>query len=199
MVTITSDGGAEFSLTVTKEGELPLTGEGFVDFTGDGIDLDEFPEELLLPDEPPQASGEDVSGVEVAAAITASRIGPDDQQVLLVSAAGGNYQPGDWLEPKDGGNQRMMIVSAGPPTSVAASVLAPRSYSSNGMALAASAPQFYARGGERRSGLQDSGRSRAIHDFRVQCGRDSSTRHGRIRGGRWGIRAVERRVHAVRT
>ena len=147
VVTITSDGGAEFSLTVTKEGELPLTGEGFVDFTGGGIDLDEFPEELLLPDEPPQASGEDVSGVEVAAAITASRIGPDDQQVLLVSAAGGNYQPGDWLEPKDGGNQRMMIVSAGPPTSVAASVLAPRSYSSNGMALAASAPQFYARGG----------------------------------------------------
>ena len=147
VVTITSDGGAEFSLAVTKEGELPLTGEGFVDFTGDGIDLDEFPEELLLPDEPPQASGEDVSGVEVAAAITASRIGPNDQQVLLASAAGGNYQPGDWLEPKDGGNQRMMIVSAGPPTSVAASVLAPRSYSSNGMALAASAPQFYAGGG----------------------------------------------------
>ena len=146
-VTITSDGGAEFSLTVTKEGELPLTGEGFVDFTGGGIDLDEFPEELLLPDEPPQASGEDVSGVEVAVAITASRIGPDDQQVLLVSAAGGNYQPGDWLEPKDGGNQRMMIVSAGPPTSVAASVLAPRPYSSNGMALAAAPPQFYARGG----------------------------------------------------
>ena len=83
----------------------------------------------------------------MAAAITASRIGPDDQQVLLVSAAGGNYQPGDWLEPKDGGNQRMMIVSAGPPTSVAASVLAPRSYSSNGMALAAAPPQFYARGG----------------------------------------------------
>ena len=147
VVTITSDGWAEFSLTVTKEGELPRTGESFVDFTGDGIDLDEFPEELLLPDEPPQASGEDVSGVEVAAAITASRIGPDDQQVLLVSAAGGNYQPGDWLEPKDGGNQRMMIVSTGPPTSVAASVLAPRSYASNGMALAASAPQFHAPGG----------------------------------------------------
>ena len=147
VVTITSDGGAEFSLTVTKEGELPLAGEGFVDFTGDGIDLDEFPEELLLPDESPQASGEDAAGVEVAAAITAPRIGSDDLQVLLVSAAGGDYQPGDWLEPKDGGNQRMMIVSAGPPTSVAASVLAPRSYSSNGMALAASAPQFYARGG----------------------------------------------------
>ncbi len=147
VVTITSDGWAEFSLTITKEGELPRTGESFVDFTGDGIDLDEFPEELLLPDEPPQASGEDVSGVEVAAAITASRIGPDDQQVLLVSAAGGNYQPGDWLEPKDGGNQRMMIVSTGPPTSVAASVLAPRSYASNGMVLAASAPQFHAPGG----------------------------------------------------
>ena len=147
VVTITSDGWAEFSLTVTKEGELPRTGESFVDFTGEGIDLDEFPEELLLPDEPPQASAEDAPGLEVAAAVSATDIGSDDQQVLLVSAAGGNYQPGDWLEPKDGGNQRMMIVSTGPPTSVAASVLAPRSYASNGMALAASAPQFHAPGG----------------------------------------------------
>ena len=112
-LTFTSDGAARFTLTVTKEGYLPTVVEGFVDFTGDGISVDEFPEELLLPDEPPQASGEDVSGVEVATAITASRIGPDDQQVLLVSAAGGNYQPGDWLEPKDGGNQRVMIVGAG--------------------------------------------------------------------------------------
>ena len=125
VVTITSNGGAEFSLTVTKEGELPRTGESFVDFTGGGIDLDEFPEELLLPDEPPQASGEDVSGVEVAAAITASRIGPYDQQVLLVSAAGGNYQSGDWLEPKDGGNQRMMIVGTSQVSAVASTALSP--------------------------------------------------------------------------
>ena len=112
-LTFTSDGAARFTLTVTREGYLPTVVEGFVDFHGDGISVDEFPEELLLPDEPPQASGEDVSGVEVATAITASSIEPDDQQVLLVSAAGGNYQPGDWLEPKDGGNQRMMIVGAG--------------------------------------------------------------------------------------
>ena len=112
-LTFTSDGAARFTLTLTKEGYLPTVVEGFVDFHGDGISVDEFPEELLLPDEPPQASGEDVSGVEVATAITASSIEPDDQQVLLVSAAGGNYQPGDWLEPKDGGNQRMMIVGAG--------------------------------------------------------------------------------------
>ena len=113
VVTITSDGGAEFSLTFTKEGELPVTGEGFVDFTGDGIDFDEFPDELTLPDDPPQASGEDHSGVEVAAAITAPQIGANDVQTLLVSNAGAAYQPGDWLEPKDGSNQRMMIVGAG--------------------------------------------------------------------------------------
>ena len=112
-LTFISDGAAKFTLTITKEGFLPTVIEGFVDFAGDSINVEEFPEELLLPDEPPQASGEDVSGVEVATAITASRIGPDDQQVLLVSAAGGNYQPGDWLEPKDGGNQRVMIVGAG--------------------------------------------------------------------------------------
>ena len=140
VVTITSDGGAEFSLTVTKEGELPVTGGGFVDFTGDGIDLEELPEELMLPDEAPQASGEDVSGVEVAAAISTPRIGPNDVQVMLVSGTGGDYQPGDWLEPKDGGNQRMMIVSAGQATSVAASAPAPRLEPSYGMTTTASVP-----------------------------------------------------------
>ena len=125
VVTITSDGGAEFSLTVTKEGELPLTGEGFVDFTGAGINVDEFPEELLLPDDPPQASGEDVSGVEVAAAITTTRIGGDDVQTFLVSDSGATYRPGDWLEPKDGSNQRMMIVGASQVSAVASAALSP--------------------------------------------------------------------------
>ena len=119
-LTFTSDGAARFTLTVTKEGHLPTMVEGVVDFHGDGISVDEFPEELLLPDDPPQASGEDVSGVEVAAAITTTRIGGDDLQTMLVSASGADHQPGDWLEPKDGSNQRMIIVSAGQGTAVAA-------------------------------------------------------------------------------
>ena len=119
-LTFTSDGAARFTLTVTREGHLPTVVESVVDFHGDGISIDEFPEELLLPDDPPQASGEDVSGVEVAAAITTTRIGGDDVQALLVSASGADYQSGDWLEPKDGSNQRMMIVGAGQGAAVAA-------------------------------------------------------------------------------
>ena len=113
-LTFTSDGAAQYTLTITKEGELPTVAESIADFTGAGIDLDEFPNELTLPDNPPQASGEDLSGVEVAAAITAPQIGANDVQTFLVSNAGVAYSPGDWLEPKDGGNQRMMIVGAGP-------------------------------------------------------------------------------------
>ena len=115
-VKFTSEGGASFTLTITKEGFLPTVIEGFVDFSGDSINVDEFPDELLLPDDPPQASGEDRSGVEVAAAVSTPRIGPADVQTFLVNNPGlqpAAYQPGDWLEPKDGGNQRMMIVGAG--------------------------------------------------------------------------------------
>ena len=115
-VNFTSDGSAEYTLTITKEGHLPTVVEGFVDFAGDSINVDEFPEELQLPDDPPQASGEDRSGVEVATAASASRIGPDDVQTFLVNNPGlqpAAYSPGDWLEPKDGSNQRMMIVGAG--------------------------------------------------------------------------------------
>ena len=114
-LTFTSDGSAKVTLTITKAGELPTVAERFVDFAGDGIDLDEFPDELTLPDDPPQASGEDVSGVEVAAAVSTPSIGADDVQSFLVSNAGAGYQPGDWLEPKDGSNQRMMVVGTGPP------------------------------------------------------------------------------------
>ncbi len=70
----------------------------------------------MLPDDPPQASGEDRSGLEVAAAIGTQRIGGDDVQTFLVNNPGlqtAAYSPGDWLEPKDGSNQRMMIVGAG--------------------------------------------------------------------------------------
>ena len=113
VVTFTSGGGADFSLRVVKDGLVPTLAEGFVDFSGDGVSLEEFPDELQLPDEAPQASGEDVAGVEVAAAASVDSIGTNDLQILLVSASEAEYGPGDWLEPKDGGNQRMMIVAAG--------------------------------------------------------------------------------------
>ena len=124
-LTFTSDGAARFTLTLTKEGYLPTVVEGFVDFHGDGISFDEFPEELLLPDDPPQASGEDVSGVEVAAAVSVGRIDQDDVQTFLGSNSGAAYRPGDWLEPKDGSNQRMMIVGAGQVSAVASTALSP--------------------------------------------------------------------------
>ena len=120
-LTFTSDGAANVTLTVTKAGELPTVSERLVDFAGDEIDLDEFPDELTLPDDPPQASGEDVSGVEVAAAVSTPSIGADDVQSFLVSNAGAGYQPGDWLEPKDGSNQRMMVVGTGAGKPVASS------------------------------------------------------------------------------
>ena len=115
LLTFTSDGAAQYTRIITREGQLPIVEEGFVDFGSDASNLDEFPEELLLPDDPPQASGEDISGVEVAPAFTNRRIGPDEVQTFLVSSAGAGYQPGDWLEPKDGSNQRMMVVGTGPP------------------------------------------------------------------------------------
>ncbi len=130
----------ECGVTGDKEGEIPLVGYLPVDLAGDRVDFSEFPTESFLPDDPPQASGEDVSGVEVAAAISTPRIGPNDVQVMLVSGTGGDYQPGDWLEPKDGGNQRMMIVSAGQATSIAASAPAPRLEPSDGMTTKASVP-----------------------------------------------------------
>ena len=124
-LTFTSDGAAKYTLTIKKDGHLPTVLEGVVDFHGDGISVDEFPEELLLPDNPPQASGEDVSGVEVAAAITTTRIDGDDVQTFLASDSGATYRPGDWLEPKDGSNQRMMIVGASQVSAVASAALSP--------------------------------------------------------------------------
>ena len=114
-LTFTSDGTAQYTLTTTKEGHVPLVREGFVDFNGNSINLNEFPEEVLPPIAPPQASGTDVSGVEIAAAVSASQISGADVQTLLISDQGlqqASYSPGDWLEPKDGSNQRMMIVGA---------------------------------------------------------------------------------------
>ena len=111
----TSDGAARYTLTATKEGQVPLVKQGFVDFNGDSINLNEFPEEVLPPVAPPQASATDVSGVEIAAAVSAPQISGSDVQTFLISDQGlqqASYSPGDWLEPKDGSNQRMMIVGA---------------------------------------------------------------------------------------
>ena len=129
--TTTDSQAFRYQQTISKDAEEPITFDGLIDFSGARINVDEFPAELLLPDDPPQASGADLSGVEVAAAVTSSSIGADDLQTFLVSSAGAAYQPGDWLEPKDGSNQRMMIVGAGPPAaakSVAPSDVASPSY-----------------------------------------------------------------------
>ena len=120
-LTFTSDGAASYTLTISKEGHLPTVRQGFVDFNGDSINLDEFPDELMPPSSPPQASGEDLSGVEIAAAITTQQISGADIQTFLISDQGlrqASYSPGDWLEPKDGSNQQMMIVGAGQVASV---------------------------------------------------------------------------------
>ena len=99
--------------TESKKGEEPQAGYIPIDFSGNSIGFSEFPAESFLPDDPPQASGEDLSGVEVAAAITTPQIGANDVQTFLVNNTTATYSPGDWLEPKDGSNQRMMIVGAG--------------------------------------------------------------------------------------
>ena len=114
-LTFTADGVAKYIRTTTKEGHVPVLEQGFVDFKGDSIEINEFPEEIRLPLEPPQASGTDVSGVEIAAAVSASQISGDDVQTFLINDQGvqtAAYQPGDWLEPKDGSKQRMMIVGS---------------------------------------------------------------------------------------
>ena len=111
-LTFTADGAARYVRTITKDGYLPHVQEGFADFTGDGIDLDTFPDELLVPEAPPQAAGEDLAGIEVAAATSTRTISTGDVQTFVVSNTLATYRPGDWLEPKDGNNQRMMIVGA---------------------------------------------------------------------------------------
>ena len=122
--TFTSEQAARYTLTVERAGQVPLVKEGFADFNGNNINLSEFPEEVLPPIAPPQASGIDVSGVEIAASISASEISGADVQTFLISDQGvqsAAYQPGDWLEPKDGSNQRMMVVGVSQATAAASS------------------------------------------------------------------------------
>ena len=110
-----SSDAAEYTLTLYREGQPPLTLNGFIDFRA-GDNLSSFPPELLPPGSPPQASGNDLFGVDAATGSTSLSIGGDSIQTILVQDGGIQdiaYQPGDWLEPKDGGNQRMMIVGPG--------------------------------------------------------------------------------------
>ena len=110
-----SSDAAEYTVTIYREGQPPLTLNGFIDFKA-GDNLSSFPPELLPPGSPPQASGNDLLGVDAATGSTSISIGGDSLQTILVQDGGIQdiaYQPGDWLEPKDGGNQRMMIVGSG--------------------------------------------------------------------------------------
>ena len=110
-----SPDAAEYTVTIYREGQPPLTLNGFIDFKA-GDNLSSFPPELLPPGSPPQASGSDLFGVDAATGSTSISIGGDSLQTILVQDGGIQdiaYQPGDWLEPKDGGNQRMMIVGSG--------------------------------------------------------------------------------------
>lgn len=110
-----TEDSASVTITLKVEGESPVTTHRFLDLKAGTNTTDSFPEELLLPDDPPQDSGEDISGVQIAPATSIESLGENDLQTFLVSNPGIqpiSYSPGDWLEPKDGGNQRMMVVSS---------------------------------------------------------------------------------------
>ena len=122
-ITFLSDDSVLYTATRFGEGEQPITVRGFIDLSGGRANLNEFPPELTLPDDPPQASGTDRTGVEVAPAISSRRITGAEVQTFLVNDPALQvtaYRPGDWLEPKDGSNQRMMIVGAEQTTAAAA-------------------------------------------------------------------------------
>ena len=105
-----------FSANHLRDGYPPDVTRGLIDLSGDIVNTEFLPDEILPPGFPPQAAGEDRAGVEIAAALSANEIGGNEIQLFLVSDPAftpDSYRPGDWLEPKDGNNQRMMIVGAG--------------------------------------------------------------------------------------
>ena len=108
-----TDGSIGYTATLSLDGSpTGLMLSGVVDYDGNRMDPDEFPPETLPPDDPPQARGQDLPGVDLAPANTAGGIGPNDLQPFLLDGADleqAAYRPGDWLEPKDGSAQRMMI------------------------------------------------------------------------------------------
>ncbi len=111
-----SGDAAKYTITLHRKGHAPRTLEGFIDFKS-GDYLSNFPPELVPPGHPPQAAGRDLLGIDAATGSTSLSIGADSLQTILLRGDGIQdiaYSPGDFLEPKDGGNQRMMIVGAGP-------------------------------------------------------------------------------------
>ncbi len=111
---LTEDSGT-IEGTAQEEGESPITFELLLDLKAGSSSTDSFPDELELPDEAPQASGQDITGVQIAPVTTPAGIGQNDVQTFLVNnvdSQPASYSPGDWLEPKDGGHQRMMVVAA---------------------------------------------------------------------------------------
>ena len=112
---LTEDSG-KVKVTLQREGESPTTLRRFLDLKAGSSGTDSFPNELTLPDEAPQASGQDITEVQIAPVTTPAGIGENDIQTFLVNNVGSqpaSYSPGDWLEPKDGGTQRMMVVASG--------------------------------------------------------------------------------------
>ena len=110
-----TEDSASMTSTITLPGQPAIRDDAFIDLKFGTDTTESFPEELSLPDLPPQDSGEDVSGVQIAPVTSIASIGQDDRQTFLVHNSGVqpiSYSPGDWLEPKDGGNQRMMVVSS---------------------------------------------------------------------------------------
>ena len=105
---------ASFTVTIYRNGIELSTDTGILDFQK-GSPGNRLPTELVPPRSPPQAAGKDYSGVGVAAPTTTRTITGDSLQSLLVRNADVQtvaYRSGDWLEPKDGSNQRMMVVGA---------------------------------------------------------------------------------------
>ena len=113
---------ASFTVTIYRNGIELSTDTGILDFQK-GSPGNRLPTELVPPRSPPQAAGKDYSGVGVAARTTTPAITGNSLQSLLLRDAGVQtvaYRPGDWLEPKDGSNQRMMVVGADHGTSTVA-------------------------------------------------------------------------------
>lgn len=134
---------ANYTVTFTdrRSGMVLRTMTGTYDFKSvdssvGSISFNEFPNEILAPDDEPQAPGRDRPGIQVAAALTSTSIRGDDLQTFLANTVNASYSPGDWLEPKDGSNQRMMVVGVGQPAAFSRPVAAPPVPSSIGFAAA---------------------------------------------------------------
>ena len=121
---------ATYIVTICTSGGKCQVDGGTLDFE-EGSD-EELPSFVISPQSPPQERGSDHSGVAIATPVTTPMIAGDTQQSVLVRDSGVfpvNYRPGDWLEPKDGSNQRMMIAGTDHGTTTVASTVQATSFS----------------------------------------------------------------------